>query len=210
MKQLHIIVGVAVCVLASDPAAGGVFNGGFEASPDLADWTVVGPAFKRDREISRDFLPPIAPDWTPTEGEYFASLWSTDQQGNDHAGLVTTFTASAGEVLSFDYFFDFGDVALYRDTARIWVTWANGTLEEDLVEHNTPGHELADDENIDWTTVEWELPADGEYMLGFLASDATGDFESILGVDDVRIIPEPSCALLLCVGTLSMLFRRRG
>ena len=212
MKRLSTVICITTCVLisvlTSAPASGEIINGGFEDSPDLTGWVCDGSVFKRDYEMSRDFLPPIAPDWAPREGNYFASIWTTDQQGRD--GLMSTsFTASAGEFLSFDYFFDFGDVALHPDLARAVLaqpSWVPVTL----FEHNTPGHDLLDDQNIGWTTVLYELPEDGEYSLTFETEDAlVGGFESILGIDNVVVTPEPSCALLLGAGALSVLSRRR-
>jgi hypothetical protein len=207
-KCIPLLVGV---VLFLCPAAqSNITNGGFETT-DLTGWTSTGTVFVTDFEMSRDVVPPIAPDWTPTEGSYFASLWSTDTMGTDVATLSQTFIANAGLVLQFDYFFDFGDIAPYYDTAVGTLTWSTGSVT--LFEHNTPGHELAEDENVDWTRISYVLPVSDTYTLDFTTTDGAvpGSYESILGVDNVQVIPAPAAILLCTIGvSLVSLLRRRG
>ena len=65
------------------------------------------------------------------------------------------------------------------------------------------GTGLGDDENIDWTTVSVSLPTAGTYTLGFEISDydpVFGSFESILGVDNVSVVPLPSALVLGSLG----------
>ncbi len=62
------------------------------------------------------------------------------------------------------------------------------------------GTGLGDDENIGWTAVSVALPSAGQYTLGFKIFDPSGMFESILGVDDVSVVPLPSALVLGSLG----------
>ncbi len=202
MKKILILSLAAIAIVPA--GAQFVDNGGFEALPALSGWSTSGTVFRRDYELSRDFLPPVRGDWEPTEGDYFASLWSTDSAGSNSSTLSQSFTAFAGQDLSFDYFFDFGDVAPRYDTAVATITGPEGMVT--LFEHNTPGFLLDSDENVEWTPIEYTIPSDGSYTLSFRTVDFAGDFESILGVDNVVLIPEP--AALFAVLFAALLRRR--
>jgi len=206
-KYIPILLGVVLCLCPA--ARSNIINGGFETT-GLTPWTASGEVYVRDWEMSRDFSFPAWPDWTATEGAYFASLWSTDSAGTDVSILSQIFTANAGLVLQFDYFFDFGDVAPYYDTAVGTLTWSTGSAT--LFEHNTgPGNYLGDDENIGWTTISYGLPATDIYTLEFRTEDYDGTWESILGIDNVQVIPAPGAILLgsIGIGLVGLLRRRR-
>ena len=224
MKAIRVItfvLGIAV-VLCGSTANADVINGGFEdgvlLDPGVRDlapgWTAAGadPSFYGgptavDFEVSRDWMaiPPPAPDWTATEGDYFASLWSTDGWMTSST-LSQPFTAPAGYRVEFDYFFDFGDfvdlpgVPMFSDWAQGTLSWSGGGAT--LFEHNFLGT-MADGENIGWTTVSYVLPATATYTLEFACYDGLlmpGVFESILGVDDVSVVPVPGAVLLGAIG----------
>lgn len=203
---MNILAGAIAAAALSGAASAEILNGGFETG-EFTDWSAFGPAYVREWEMSRDFVPPIHDDWAPTEGTYFASLWSYDPALGSNAYLSTTFHGEAGQVLSFDYFFDFGDVAPNYDSAT--ATLVVGSDQVTLFEWNTPGHELGTDTNIDWTSVSHTLTQTGNYTLSFQASDVNIGFESILGVDNVQLVPEPTAAGAFLAAALALRLRRR-
>ncbi|RMF86211.1 MAG: hypothetical protein D6744_00090 [Planctomycetota bacterium] len=206
MRCASAALWVAVWSTPLLPAATIIENGSFETG-DTSGWTAFGNVFVRDREQPRDFLPPQAPDWTATDGTLFASLWSTDNAGGPPiATLHQSFDAPAGAFLFFDYFFDYGDAPPNRDVATGELFLPNNQVVT-LFEHNSTGHELPAGANVGWTTVFYELPFTGRYTLSFVLTDADGDFESLLGVDNVSVVPEPASALGLL--PLAGLLRRR-
>lgn len=210
------IVGLVAIVFSCSPYASAGLTDGFETG-DLAGWTPAGPVTAVTEQYARDFLPltqpPAGDKWYAVEGSYFAALWSTNSAGTNAASLSTAFQATAGDVLGFQYFFDFGDFAPYYDTATSSLTWTGGSTI--LFEHNTPGYELGDDENLGWRDVSYTLPVTGTYTLQFSTQDGMDSFESILGIDDVTVgavVPVPSAIALstLGVGLLSWFRRRRA
>jgi hypothetical protein len=203
LRVLACVLGlVFVSSAFSDPT-----NGGFE-SGDLSGWSSSGFVNAVEFENSRDFLDPTHGDWLPTEGKWFASLWSTDSGRVSSSSLWQKFDSKAGYVLKFDYFFDFGDFAPLYDTATATLVLPDAT-EVSLFEHNLPGSELADDEEVGWKTITYQLTQTGEYTLKFQTTDYGTEFESILGVDNVRaIVPEPASLFVLALGGAALLRRR--
>jgi hypothetical protein len=210
-KAISFVLSSVVVLCGATANADLLNNGGFETG-DLTGWGFggagpFGPPGATNSEYSRDVYPPIAPDWTPRNGGYFASLWSTDKDPQDPTLISTlsqTFvTPGPGYALSFDYFFDFGDEAPFYDTAKATLRYSDGNMV--LFEHNTivgsPDENTLDDfANIDWNTVSAILPTpttnDYTYTLEFTITDFDGKFESILGVDNVSVVPLPPALLL--------------
>ena len=130
IRIIASVLGIAV-VLCCSRANANLNNGGFEIG-DLTGWSHTGP-------VSVEGLD-VAPDgtlWSPTEGNYFASLWSANSDGTvTEATITQTFQANAQDVLMFDHFFDFGDAWYGYDTATATLTWAGGG-NVTLFEYNT-------------------------------------------------------------------------
>ncbi len=206
-----VAVGLACSVVEA-----AVTNGGFETGT-LDEWSDAGSVMAVKEEYPRELLgldqAPVDGVWHPASGDYFASLWSTDNNGVDVSLLSQTFEGTVGDVVQFDYFFDFGDLTPAYDMAVIVLTGPSG--ETTLVQINTAGYELADDQNVDWTHISWVLTETGSYALEFTVWDGPGVFESILGVDNVSVgaaIPAPGALVLgsIGAGVLGWLRRRRA
>ncbi len=241
MKQIRITTSAAATMLALAGSAGvhamPLTNGGFETAGSgaqpLDSWIAdndSGPnppsVFQKSSELFRDGLP-MDDDfqiWEPLEGEFFASLWSTDTDGNSLASLSQTFNARAGDILEFSYFFDVSPFNENLEGGDPRFDGAVGALADQdgrivpdgvLFQYNLPNSDLPNNENIGsrdipWTNVDYTLPADGEYTLLFAVADASGSFESILGVDAVSVIPSPGASALLALSGLACLRRRRA
>jgi hypothetical protein len=205
------IISCALCVaviLYCSTASANLLNGGFETG-DLTSWTATGTVQAVPWEFSRDFLglpqAPASGFWDPTGGSYFASLWSTDNLGTDISTLTQTFTTptwtGSNPWVVLDYFYDFGDIVPFEDPARIYVIDSLGNSVFDMT-INDPfaGTGLGDDQNIDWTSLSISLPSAGTYTLGFEIQDSIGVYESILGVDNVQVVPVPAAVLLGVLG----------
>lgn len=205
MRATCLIIGI----VASAPAVQAqnqIANGSFESALDGFDTT--GTVFAATSELSRDFLDPVRDDWLATDGEFFASIWSTDSASTDASSLSLTFEAEAGLLLSFDYFFDFGDFAPDYDSA--FGVLSNSSGEVGLFEHNTAvSNQLESSENIEWNSVSFLIEVADTYTLTFTATDSNGSFESILGVDNIVLIPTPGAAAILALAGACVAGRRR-
>lgn len=222
---MTFIMKVALGVLGTGGVAlAGPLNGGFETG-DFTDWGTSGavsPGFSDVvmSEFGRN-LGGGTEFWYPTEGTHFASLWSfgEDVTGTTHSytEISQTFTAGIDEKLIFDYFVDFGDFVDFSEaTATAQLSWAGGANSATLVD--VFGPDLGDFGETGWNTVSYNLQAGVEYTLIFRIEDALGgEFESLFGIDDVRVgpstvIPLPTGMGMagVAVGALGLRGRRRG
>lgn len=217
MKKTTTIASLlsAACITAAAATAQAqINNGGFE-SGSFSGWTFSGNtgsgasqfALARD-PINGGTQAPVSGEWAPRSGTWFAALWSTDSAGSSFSTLTQSFTAPAGQTIEFDVFFDFGDWAPNYDAGWAVLNWDGGS--QTLIAFNTAfANELADDTNIDWTHVSFTLPLSGAYTLEFHVTDTDGAFESIMGVDNVELIPAPGAAVTAGLGLAGLFGRRR-
>lgn len=211
----YLVAGAIGACAGGTAMAGSITNGGFETG-DFTGWTASGAAYVTDWEYVRDPLNlsafvPAGNEWLPfaqgADATYFASLWSND--GVDtFSRIEQTFAGTAGQVLRFRYFQDFGEDGSAFD--RLF-----GELEQPTLGTHTFFDDSRDDEeNYDWKLVTYVLPETGMYTLRFGADD--GDplsWESIMGIDNVIltdgvIIPLPTAAGLGGLGLIVVAGRR--
>jgi hypothetical protein len=206
---------VPMSAMCSVALAGPILNGDFEAG--LAGWTVIGATAGTAAtgfELARD---PFGPDgtgsWTPPAppSTLFASLWSTDFTGATATFMDSTpFTAGAGDIVSFDWFFDdgapiHGGPGVDTVFSAFAVKLGGGGLAPILTA-------LSPGADIPWSSASVALPSAGTWFVHFeifqsalvLGGFGPGPFESLLGVDNVKStvapIPLPSGALLALGG----------
>jgi hypothetical protein len=105
---------LALTASVASTAHAAIVNGGFESG--LTGWSA--PAGSVFTVASRPSIigpgDPAAPAWTPTEGASFGYLLARGTSPTSTPAATTLsqrFDASAGDVLSFDVFFDAGDYA---------------------------------------------------------------------------------------------------
>jgi hypothetical protein len=193
---------IVVVLAAASAQAGTIVNGGFETGT-TDGWTYWTAG---DTQVS------VVQGGAP-EGNYYAHLYASafaleNREANVSFGSAAAFSASAGDVLTFDY------------RASTYVTgpnsgWAmiQATLSDGVGYYDVP-LQLG----TDWTTASVTLPASGEYSFNtYLHVEAlvyddgehieVGAANSQLDIDNFRIapVPEPSTLLLAAVALLGLL-----
>jgi hypothetical protein len=184
----------------------GIINGSFETG-DFSGWQVIQPTFASVLTTApkvfadSDVGSSSDPNWLPTHGDYFAYLASGAEKGR-YTLLSQAFNASAGDVVSFDIFFDAGDYLPFNDNG-----FANilnlGTLDLDNL-YLQSVQQVGDYGEDGWTHISYVIPQDGEYRLLFgVNNDGDNLQPSYLGVDNVILgprgggeVPEPSTVLI--------------
>lgn len=189
-----MICTLAVLFLAVGGVQADLTNGGFETG-DLTGWTSTVPSGASVTVVSNHNevggQPP--PSWAPTEGSFFALL-KNDGPSN-WCILEQSFRGAAGDVVSFNYFFDWGDKHPYDDQSYGRLLDSNGDLVCEFFHWGEGGTRMdADYSNVGWSSESFILTTGGDYMLKF---GLKNDCPSYMGIDAV---PVPGAVLLGMLG----------
>lgn len=222
LRRLTTGVAVAFLLVAGAPANAGIVNGSFETG-DFTGWTVVQPTFASVTGSELKKLDPGAPAslsppaWTPTHGNNFAYLKAGADIGR-YTLLSQAFTATAGQHVSFDIFFDAGDYLPFNDNgfANI-LNVGNLNLDNLYLKDISQVGSYGED---GWHHIDYRIADAGTYMLLFgINNDGDNKLPSFLGVDNVYVgapggngdpVPEPATLLIWSlVGAGGLALRRR-
>ena len=218
LKNRHaIVLSLALGLLAIFPATGlaDLYNGSFETG-DLTGWSTytTGGGSATVVTSHSDLSGTGTTSWAPTDGTYFA-LVKTDGQ-NSFQQLYRSFTASAGDILTLDYFWDSqdtlrgtklkdGDDVTYGIIFSGELTTPGNAMPSLTVEHELFHHAVSLDPQAywgtDWTSVTYTFEEPGTYTLWFgikTGGDSLND--SRIGIDNVHLVPLPAAALLGVLG----------
>lgn len=203
-------VQILAAILLAASARGQIVNGGFETG-DLSGWTAssfrvfaVGGA--PNQGIPGPGDPPFG--WAPSQGSTFAWLLSGESPGV-YTTLSQTFGATAGDVLSFDTYFDAGDFLPYNDNG--YVRLVNLGDNSSVALYAKSVADVGDFGGDGWRSLSHVISADGTYTLEAGVTEGL-DFQhhSALGLDNVALVPEPASLVLCLVGGLVAKLSKRG
>ena len=217
MKKIIMIFVSVIIILSAASAQAGVTNGSFETG-DLTGWTSIIPDGASINVVTSHSDPTGTgtTSWGPTDGSYFAVV-KTDGPGS-LSRLYQSFYASAGAILSFDYFWDSQDWYPFSDAAEGVLLAGAGTggpLVTTLFSENI-NSDPEDYWGTPWTSVSYTIANSGVYTLLITNMNGLDDIgDSYVGIDNVNVtsdvIPAPGAILLgsLGVGIVGWLRRRR-
>jgi hypothetical protein len=229
MSRISCLVGpILVTLFAASQGSAAIVNGSFEAA--FVGWDALG----NTSDVTGAF------GTGPTDGafqahmttgtgavssaalESFLSLPAGSLNGFDGfegSAIRQSFTASAGDVLSFDWNFltnentpnQFNDFAFWS-----LVNQTNAQLLADT-NHSFITSNSSFNEETGFSTLSVTIAASGTYTLGFGAMDGLdAEVDSGLLIDNVRLsssaVPEPSTLIVFslgCLGTVAAALRRR-
>jgi hypothetical protein len=228
MKRLITICIITLTLAAlSNIASANITNGGFETG-DFTGWSTIGVTS----------IETAAYGAGPTEGSYQALITTYDGSVSDYTiemflglaagtldGLIDanatvgsaikqTITASAGDMLTFDWNFltdeveagddvpDFAFVSIVSNFSEILADAVSSTF----VPSDTPFFD-----ETGFSTFQYTFQTSGTFTLGCgVMNEDDEAVDSGLLLDNVTIIPEPATICLLGLGALSLLRRKRS
>jgi hypothetical protein len=226
LRRITICVIMLTLAVLPNIASADVTNGGFETG-DFTGWSTIGVAS----------IETAAYGAGPTEGSYQALVISEDgslvsdstietflglaagtldglidDDATAGSAIKQTITASAGDMLTFDWNFltdemvgtvpDFTFVSIVSGTSEILADVGSSTF---VSSATTFSNETG------FTMFTYTFPTSGTFTLGFGVMHAwDNEVDSGLLLDNVTIIPEPTTICLLGLGALSLLRRKRS
>ncbi|HIK44195.1 MAG TPA: PTPA-CTERM sorting domain-containing protein [Leptolyngbyaceae cyanobacterium M65_K2018_010] len=200
-------LGLSCALISSAPAQAAIINGDFSSNFDGWDifgfTSIVTPGGNPAAQLEAG-----APDVTASVIETFlglapGSLEDLSGQTNElfdgsgalflGSALKQSFTANAGDIISFTYNFTTSDYLPFNDFAFTTLS----PLVEGLASVKLVGNTSGNTTSTGPRTFSWAIPTAGTYTLGFGVINV-GDnlFGSTLVVDDVSSTPIPTPALL--------------
>ena len=205
----NVAAGLTVAVLFAGPSLADLSNGGFEAG-SLSGWTVVLPTtgnpFAGAVTSHSSWTPSMS--WMASEGSYFALL-KTDGSGS-LTRLYRSFDASAGDILSLDFFWDAeGDPTKRNDLADGKILSGAGLLGSLVTTLFT--RSVRDYLDSSWTSVSYLFTSPGTYTLLFeIENMGSAANDSHIGIDNVHLVPIPAAVLIgmLGLGAAGMKLRK--
>lgn len=197
-RQGSIFIGVTVLALSAGVVRADLSNGSFET--DLTGWSYVNPSTSGYVAVVSSHSSETAPmTWTPYPSgpgnQYFAVLKP------DGASKVTqlsrSFEVSAGNTLTFDYFWDAeGNGGTNNDTGQILLSGpglSGGSVTLFTFDAHT--------EDFGWRSFEYDFANSGTYTLLFQVKNVgNAGTNGYLGVDNVHVVPLPAATILGMLG----------
>lgn len=172
-----------------------VQNGGFENG--LANWSV-----QRNTDFAGDPIRvvPQFEGYGPTDGASFALLRSS--LANTYNVLSQAVNLKAGDRLAGSAFFKTTDYMPYNDDAYIRI------VELDAVLFSSRVSAVGDYGGTPWTNFEFAIPTTGTYTIELAIRNAMdGSAPSYLGVDNLRMVPEPTSMATMSLASVFLLGR---